>query len=345
MKRVSVIGHFAYGKEYLDGQTVKTKIVAGELTRILGESEVGTLDTHGGKKKLLSLPFLLLRVLKSSKNVIMLPAHNGLRVITPLLFWENKLFGRRLHYVVIGGWLPEFLSGRLRLAKKLKHFDGIYVETETMRAALAAQGFENVFVLPNCKELKSLTQEELVYPEGEPYRLCTFSRVMREKGIEDAVVAVKRINEEMGRTVCTLDIYGQIDPGQTEWFDTLQEGFGENIRYGGLVSFDRSVEVLKDYFALLFPTYYMGEGFAGTVIDALAAGIPIVASDWRYNSEIVGEDVGFLFETKNVDALVSLLREFAEHPERVTAKKLSCLSRSKKYSTKTVFNEFVQYLK
>ncbi|MFR3494185.1 MAG: glycosyltransferase [Blautia sp.] len=53
------------------------------------------------------------------------------------------------------------------------------------------------------------------------------------------------------------------------------------IRYKGMVPFNQSTEVLKNYDALLFPTYYEGEGFAGTIIDAFAAGLPVIASDWK----------------------------------------------------------------
>ena len=332
MKRVAVIGHFAYGKEYLDGQTVKTKTVTAGLKRALGESEVRTVDTHGGKKKLLFLPFSLLGALIGAKNILILPAHNGLRVIAPLLAIENKVFGRKLHYAVIGGWLPEFVAARPRLAKSLKRFDGIYVETETMRAALAAQGFENVSVVPNCKDLKCLAPEELVYPAGEPYRLCTFSRVMREKGIEDAVEAVKCVNAELGRTVYTLDIYGQVDPSQTEWFEVLSARFGEAVRYGGLVAFDRSVEVLKDYFALLFPTCFYTEGIPGTILDAYASGIPVISTEWESFSDIVDDGksgIGISFGDPS--ALVDALLACAEHPERLVEMKKYCLEKSKDY--------------
>ena len=47
MKKVSVIGHFAVGREYLNGQTIKTKIVTGELERVLGSDQVAIVDTHG----------------------------------------------------------------------------------------------------------------------------------------------------------------------------------------------------------------------------------------------------------------------------------------------------------
>ena len=75
-----------------------------------------------------------------------------------------------------------------------------------MKSALEARGFENVFVMPNCKKLTVLSENELVYPQGVPYKLCTFSRVMREKGIEDAVKTVTAVNQSFGRTVFSLDI-------------------------------------------------------------------------------------------------------------------------------------------
>lgn len=244
--RVAVIGHFAFGKECLDGQTVKTRIVTDELGKQLGNENVLKIDTHGGKITLLKAPFQALKALKKCKNVVILPAHNGLRVYAPLLTFFRKFFKKRkLHYVVIGGWLPEFLQKRKRLAKKLKSFDGIFVETNTMQNALEKQGFTNIVVMPNCKDLKILKPEELVYPTGEPYKLCTFSRVMKEKGIEDAVNAVKEVNEEAGRTIYTLDIFGQVDAAQVQWFEDLKTTFPDYVNYRGVVDYDKSVDVLK----------------------------------------------------------------------------------------------------
>jgi glycosyltransferase involved in cell wall biosynthesis len=73
--------------------------------------------------------------------------------------------------------------------------------------------------------------------------------------------------------------------------------FPEYIKYRGVVKFSDSVKVLKDYFALLFTIYYEGEGFAGTVLDAYASGVPVIATNWRYNSEIVQDKIdGIIFE-------------------------------------------------
>lgn len=330
--KVSVLGHFGAGETLLNGQTVKTKIITEELQRRFGREQVLRIDTHGGWKTLVKAPFQTISALKNSKNILIFPAQNGLRIYAPLLsFFRHFFKGRKLHYVVIGGWLPQFLTKRNGLAKALKNFDGIYVETGTMKSALEARGFENVFVMPNCKKLTVLSENELVYPQGVPYKLCTFSRVMREKGIEDAVKTVTAVNQSFGRTVFSLDIYGQVDENQTEWFGSLQRTFPDYIRYGGLIPFDKSVEILKEYFALLFPTYYEGEGFAGTLIDAYSAGVPVIASDWKYNTELVNENVGYVYKTRDNVALAELLSTVATNPTLILKKKNACLYEVKKY--------------
>lgn len=47
-------------------------------------------------------------------------------------------------------------------------------------------------------------------------RVCTFSRILKEKGIEDAIKAVKLVNDELGRDVFLLDIFGEVDNAQSD---------------------------------------------------------------------------------------------------------------------------------
>jgi glycosyltransferase involved in cell wall biosynthesis len=175
--------------------------------------------------------------------------------------------------------------------------------------------------------------EELVYPTGEPYKLCTFSRVMQEKGIGDAVAAVKAVNESLGRTAYELDIYGQIDPNQQAWFAELEGHFPEYIRYCGCVPADQSTQILKNYFALLFPTYYEGEGYANTIVDAYASALPVIATDWHCNSEIITHgSTGFLYDVEQPQMLKTLMEQAMEDPEGIARMKRTCLEEVKKYS-------------
>jgi len=295
---------------------------------------------------LVSIPFTLFCALKECRNVVMLPAQNGLRVIAPLLVFENMLFHRRLHYIVIGGWLPEFLRSRPILAATLKCFDAIYVETSTMKRALDGQGFKNVEVMPNCKELKILNSSELIYTEQEPYALCTFSRVMKEKGIGDAVSAVRSVNEYYGRTVYTLDIYGQVDSEQKEWFAKLKKTFPEYVQYCGPVAYNKSVETLKKYYALLFPTRFFTEGIPGTIVDAYAAGIPVICSKWESFVDLVEEDatgLGYMFAQG--EHLKTLMRNIAETPAVLNRMKPACIKKAEQYMPETAMAGLVQNMK
>lgn len=343
MKAICIIGHFGFGKEMLDGQTVKTKTVTAELERQLGADQIVKIDTHGGARV---LPRVILQAYKGfrhCKNIIIFPAQNGIRVFAPLCAVLNRHFHRKLHYVVIGGWLAEFLKEHGRLKKALKQFSGIYVETNTMKQALKRHGLTNTVVMPNFKDIRVLSESELVYSEGEPYRLCTFSRVMQEKGIDYAVQAVKAVNASCERAVFKLDIYGQVDANQVQWFEELKSGFTGDIQYCGLVPFDKSAEVLKSYHALLFPTYYEGEGFAGTLLDAMAAGVPVIASDWKYNAEIIiPNKTGILVEAKDQAALNRAL-ECCNSTDWNQMKR-ACIEEAKKYTPENVIQVLIKRL-
>ena len=344
LKKVCVIGHFGFGQTLLNGQTVKTKIITAELQEQLGNQNVLKIDTCGGGRNLITLAFKSAIAMITCKNIIIMPANNGLRFFAPLLSYGNKLFKCKLHYIVVGGWLSDYLSYRKSLRSQLKRFDGIYVETDEMKKALENLGFANVSVMPNCKKLTIVSKDSLVYPNGEPYKLCTFSRVMKEKGIENAIEAVTKVNMIAGRIIYTLDIYGEVDTNYYERFERLKKDFPSYISYGGLVPFDKSTPILKNYFALLFPTFYEGEGFAGTIIDAFAAGVPVVATNWKYNTEIIDDKVGYIYSTDRIEELIKVLVVASNNPEIFTRLKINCIERANRYSAKAVVRNFIKYL-
>ena len=330
--KVCVVGHFGGDKVFLDGQTVKTKIVTEELKRQLGNTQVSVLDTYGGKKALIKCFFKSFVAIKNSENVIMLPAHNGVRFFTPVLLFWNLFFHRKLHYSVIGGWLPDLAKKNKLLCFLLKKFDYIYVETETMRKALNELKFENVIIVPNCKKIGPVKLEELEYQTDEPYRLCTFSRVNRLKGIEDAANVIIDINSYYKKNVYELDIYGRIDSGEEEWFEGFMQKMPKYIRYCGQVLPSCSVDVIKKYFALMFPTKYYTEGIPGTILDAYFAGVPVISARWQSFGDIIDDGVtGIGYEFGNVDNLKQKMLEIKNNVEEFNNMKSNCIKKSEQY--------------
>jgi len=175
MKKVGICGHYGNKQNLLNGQTIKTKVLTDELINILGSKEVDTVDTYRWKHSPFSLFLKCLCLIKNCENILILPAHKGVKVFVPLFLMLNKIFHKKLHYIVIGGWLPGLLADDPKLKHKVGKLDGVYVETLSMIDNLNILGLDNIRLLTNFKRLDILDKSEFIYPVKQPYKLCTFS--------------------------------------------------------------------------------------------------------------------------------------------------------------------------
>ena len=343
----TIIGHFAWGHQCLDGQTIKTHNVYWALKETIGDSNVNAIDTLGGILFLLKLPIILLKVLCTSKNIVILPAQRGIKIISPLLLLYNYLFKRKLHYIVIGGWLPEMVNQSKMIKYCIQKFDAIYVETQNMQTALQSLNINNVIIMPNFKNIPIRHSDDIQKQVFvEPYPLCTFSRVSREKGIEIAIEAVKLANTKLGRVAYHLDIYGQIED-EKDWFIPLMSQQPQYIQYKGLVSANDSVNILSRYFMLLFPTFYAGEGLAGTLIDAMCTGLPVIATDWHNNNEIITQgNNGFLVPIQDSESIANILCDIAISPNKLLNIRKNSIKNATRYLPQNIIplliNRFYQ---
>ena len=159
------------------------------------------------------------------------------------------------------------------------------------------------------------------------------------------VNAVEEINKKYGETIFTLDIYGQIDSMQTEWFELLQSRFSKDISYKGLVPFDKSTDILKNYYALLFPTRFYTEGIPGTIIDAYASGVPVISAKWESFNDLVNEKiVGYGYTFGNYNELIKCLSIAMENSYKWNQMKKNCLVQAEKYSARYVLNRLIEKL-
>jgi len=209
-----------------------------------------------------------------------------------------------------------------------------------MKAELELKHLNNVEILLNPKNLTPISEDEIKVC-SEPLALCTFSRVMEEKGIEDAIRAVRQINRE--KTFVTLDIYGQIDALYEERFSELKTRFPESIRYCGKVSFEQAVEVLRKYDLQLFPTKFRTEGIPGSVIDGYFSGVPVLSARWESFSDVVEEGItGVGFELGNYDDFYNQLQSLIEQPEKIFKMKKECVRKAKKYLSENVVGSLLE---
>ena len=329
---MGICGHYGGTRKFLDGQTIKTLNVTEELRRSLGSTEVLTVDTYGGVKVIPKCLFGLFKMLMFCDNIIILPAQNSIRVFPLFLILLNAIFSKTIHYIVIGGWLPDLVQLNKRLAHILKKIDYIYVETSTMKTRLEAVGFNNVIILPNFKNLKILDSCEMVKNYKKPYKICTFSRVTEKKGIKDLAEAIVEVNRNLGEVAFLLDVFGQVDPTFESELETIVNNYESCVSYKGMVDSEKSVSVLADYFFLVFPTKFYTEGIPGTIIDSYSAGVPVVAAKWESFSDIIEEGVtGIGYEFNQKEDLMKCLLLIYKNPEIITKMKKACLCKAREY--------------
>lgn len=333
MKKICVIGAFGFEEKPTGGQPVKSRTLYYELVNKYGTDCVSFVDTYKWRKRPLRMICGIIKNAACANVFIMLPAHNGVKVFSKMLYSLKRIKKIKIFYSVIGGWLPELLAEDNRLVAKLKKFDGVWVETSSMKDDLEKLGFCNVDVVRNFKRLKILKEDTLCFNAELPISVCTFSRVTQKKGIGDAIAAVCKINKERGSDVIKLDIYGEIDEGYRTDFLKMVSQAKNCVRYMGVVKPEDSVNTIKSYFALLFPTHFFTEGIPGTIIDAYSAGVPVVAPFWKnYSDVLLDKKTGYGYEFGDANGLYNILCSVIAEPKQILEMKKTCLEYAAKYT-------------
>lgn len=334
--RIGVLGHFARNTDMCDGQTVKTRNI--EKALLSKTKEVITADSYKWKNHPFSFLFKIIKLIKKSDTIIMLPDAGGIKIYPYIVnFFSNK--NKIKIYSVVGAWLPSYLKKNKRISKQLKKFDYILVETQTMQNQLIEQGFANTVIVPNFKDICSIDEEEINLNFEYPLSFCIFSRVMKEKGVTDAICAFDRLNKEAGKEVCLLDVYGPIQEEYKAEFLELCERYSSVVKYKGVVNPSQSVEVLKNYYMLLFPTLFYTEGIPGTIIDAFSAGVPVLASEWESCRDVLSEKDSITYKFNDQEELYKQLRYCVANIDVINAYRKECLESVKKFSMEAAINK------
>lgn len=344
-RRIGFIGRIDPDETMVDGQTVKTRTLYRYLVRRFGASSVRAVDTRDYRRETGRVVRELIRCLHECDDVVVLLSSGGRRALFPILRLASAVLGVRVYHDLIGGALADDVEADAsgRLVRHLNSFEVNWVETRALADRLRALGVRNASHLPNFKDVDDVDVDPRV-PPGPPYRLCALSRVTPEKGIDNAVRAVAAINGD-GPPVVTLDVFGPIEPSYEERFRRLVDSV-PHVRYAGRVPPERAAAAVSGHFALIFPTEWIGEGVPGTIIDAMHAGLPVVASRWPYYCEMLQDGVtGLSYDFDRPELLEATIRELIALPEEeLAAMRRATLERARAYAPEAVFGEIARAL-
>lgn len=345
-KKILVFGNFVYDTDFnklLGGQSIKTRNIF-ELLKI-NENENNQIiyfDTHVLRKNKLSI-FTFIKSLLSSNVLVYLPGQKNLKYLFPILYYICSFKKIRILYIVVGGWLNEFLEKNKFHNLLLKKISGIFTESSNLKCELhKKQGLENVFVLPNFRIHSFIPQIKKVRTN---FKIVFFARISIEKGI-DVVFRLAENIQNKTNTLSDIEIsfYGSIDPLDNSYFNEKIK-IHKNVSYGGIINPKNAYETISQYDILILPTRYPGEGFPGTIIDSYISGIPVVVSNWKYLPEFVEHGkTGFIFNLDNEQSLYDYVYEIYNNRDLLYKMKIAALNKSKEYSAEHAWDILKEFI-
>lgn len=297
--KVLVFGYFGYHTHQLDGQTIKTRSIY-EMLRTHDELEVRYADTQEFRYSIKAIWIFIVTLLRCDR-LIYIPAHNNLKYLFPMIFVTANLFRFQIICVAVGGWLPEYLRNLLMHRKFLGKIKGILMENSYAVSQLRElYGFQHVSIIPNFRHESVKDFLPRIREKDEILRLVFMARINRMKGLDTIAGVAAKIKEEYPGIIISIDFYGPVlDADKTYFEQELIEKY-TFIHYKGILEPNKIVSTLRAYDAMLFPTHYFTEGFPGSILDAYRAGIPVIATRWKYAAEFVQENVtGYIVDFKN----------------------------------------------
>lgn len=334
-RKVILIGPCGGGEIPKNGASAKNY----HLVKYLMEKQLPCLciDTEHWKKN----PFVLLRLLYhalfsiDSTFIVAANSMSSYRIIRILSILPGK---RPIIYWVIGGCLADWMrEGEVKTAP-YKAVTRFIVEGQKMQQTLDEVGFKNVVVVPNFKYIEHIPERK--ERQDDIVRFVFLSRIIPEKGCNTIIKAAEMLNERY-KDKFTIGFWGPFEDSYRSEFLSKIERI-DNVNYKGFLnlSHPENYDTLAEYDIMLFPTYWHGEGFPGIIIDAFVAGLPVIATDWNLNADIIKHGkTGVVLGSNTVEALYDAMLSFIDGKEDLSAMSENCRREAHKYDIHNVLSE------
>jgi glycosyltransferase involved in cell wall biosynthesis len=174
-------------------------------------------------------------------------------------------------------------------------------------------GLENVRVIPNFLEpdmMSGLIDRPI--ETADRLRLLFISRVAKEKGVFDSIEAVRILRDRGINT--SLKIAGTGDDLDESKKLVGMHELEEVVEFAGFVAGEDKIAAYRSCDVLIFPTYW-NEGFPYVLLEAMAAGMPIISTTHGVMPHLLRDGTnGFLVAPMNPEALAGKIEELARNP-------------------------------
>lgn len=230
------------------------------------------------------------------------------------------------------------------LTPQANKYDAIYCISDAVSCDLGKR-YPGILtrVIPNGINFSDMRKKQSYC--HTPLRIVQISRLdHRLKGQDILLCAVKKVNALLGNGKVTVDFIGE-GPSKDYLLKLSEELGTENCcRFLGMRSRNEIYENLHNYDLLVQPSRI--EGFGLTIVEGIAAGLPVLVSDIEGPMEVIDRGrYGYYFRSEDADdcakQIMDIMR-FSVLPEFVNDRKTAELYVKNTYDVAITGNEYVK---
>ena len=115
----------------------------------------------------------------------------------------------------------------------------------------------------------------------------------------------------------------------------------KNVILAGPKEREQVREELAEADVFMFMTYFRGEGFSNALAEAMAAGLPCIATDWAANKDMIGAEGGAIVAVKDVDAAVKAIESMRPQKIRMAQSERNITKVKSEYVDAVVLEQYV----
>jgi glycosyltransferase involved in cell wall biosynthesis len=292
----------------------------------------------GGSQFLLYIVKLCLLLLTQRIDVIHLTTSGQLGIVRDLgIIFIAQMFRIPIIYHIRFGRIPHIAVAKSRewrmIARAImKAHTVIAIDKATRDAIDEHLPAANVVLIPNCINFSDLSPVSITKSLKRTVLFAGW--IIPTKGIAELVEAWALIKPDGWR----LQIVG---PGDAAYQQTLIEQYQpDEIEFLGEMPHSQTIELMAACELFVLPSYT--EGFPNAVLEAMALGKPIVATDVGAIPEMLDGMCGQLVKSKDVPSLKTALQLLFNDSHLRT--EMGCRAKKKaaeNYSIEVVFGKYM----
>lgn len=294
-------------REFLDSLTrngMTYQLVERRFSRTI--DEIGRFSL----KKVVSGVLLILRastamVTRPGAKIVIFATNRGFSLYCDaLIAWVARgLRLERASYIHSAGWMHRAAESRMSKWAVAELTSRVSV-VAALSAKLASEFGAKILILPNC------TAKANTRPSEKDIDILFLGNLIPEKGAGDAIGVCRELNKTPSEH-CRLVIAGPAPTSQDlQHLKNLAEqaGIADRVSFVGAVDDVQRDDLLGRTKVMLFPSTYQFEAQPLVLIEAMSAGVPIVAYGVGGIPDLLSGEAGLCVEPKNLEQLVEAVK-------------------------------------